>query len=679
MISPIEIENACKSGDLEVIKTASENKKIKWNRKNSSGETYTDIAIKHKRFEIVKKLVELKCLYNPEFSSILEDLGLVGSIKSNQVSSEYRRKIQEMSYNLMRAHTTTLLDIKEHISKYGHVVTCYNGANVIDELLNYYCSGMDRKYYGEECGYFEYFGYSGHSNNKKVSVFEFKHDLEIINYLISEHNANVNSTLYDNTPLISAVQVWSSTINKGRSELESKAIVDLLLEKKADINQYSEGSIYVSPLGAVLKYGDKKNIVKNADYLVSKGADPKRCMIKLKDIHFNEISLKWYVDNGLYRPDQGTQILGDVCYYGSSNAYHYLINNVQFSEDIKSNNFNGKEHSLLHDVCSASEYNDNAYGAKTIPMIEDLINNRGISVDIKDKDGHTCLYYAIRMQNLYAVQYLINDHQMIVTEEDLKIAILPNLSNSDRKSSIHNILTKRYNETHTISVSQTSFETIVNFCSHGPSKIFDNWCGSSYTTVKDNIQIMNRAIENLSPEKYTDVFEMLCKNGLYEVADNLKKLSIKKGFGKIKIKNDTLIGEICSSPFLNTPIRVSCCLGDWIYPFDKTLELLFDNTTGHKVDPNVTFNGLTPLQILCNNKNASYNQIEILIKNGADVDAVDENGYTPLFYAKKKHNFKDYKGEQCNNIVELLIREGAENYGKYIYHDSDEDSDDDSE
>lgn len=43
--------------------------------------------------------------------------------------------------------------------------------------------------------------------------------------------------------------------------------------------------------------------------------------------------------------------------------------------------------------------------------------------------------------------------------------------------------------------------------------------------------------------------------------------------------------------------------------------------------------------------------IDILIKNGADVDAVDQNGWTPLFYAVA--NSGDEK------IIEQLVKNNA--------------------
>ena len=120
-----------------------------------------------------------------------------------------------------------------------------------------------------------------------------------------------------------------------------------------------------------------------------------------------------------------------------------------------------------------------------------------------------------------------------------------------------------------------------------------------------------------------------------------------------------LLGQICSSSYLDTPIRVSCCLGDWTYPFTETLKLLLVRGC----DPNAKFNKSQPLHILCNNSHAMHEQIELLINHGADVDCTDCKGFTPLDYATKTHNYKNYYGEKCNNVVKLLIREGAKNYG----------------
>ena len=43
--------------------------------------------------------------------------------------------------------------------------------------------------------------------------------------------------------------------------------------------------------------------------------------------------------------------------------------------------------------------------------------------------------------------------------------------------------------------------------------------------------------------------------------------------------------------------------------------------------------GHTPLQLAA--RLATVDVAELLIKNGADVNAIDRNGHTPLYYAKK--------------------------------------------
>jgi uncharacterized protein len=63
--------------------------------------------------------------------------------------------------------------------------------------------------------------------------------------------------------------------------------------------------------------------------------------------------------------------------------------------------------------------------------------------------------------------------------------------------------------------------------------------------------------------------------------------------------------------------------------------------------------GSTPLHLatLCNHKEI----VRLLISNGADVNAKDDNGYTPLFGA-----VFDYEAGDRREVVQLLITRGAD-------------------
>lgn len=336
--------------------------------------------------------------------------------------------------------------------------------------------------------------------------------------------------------------------------------------------------------------------------------------------------LKWYIDNNLYTPSQGAKALYKMCEYSANETYNYLINNVEILEDIKSNNYNNSGKSLLHIVCNASETNDNWNGSKSIFIIEDLINGRGIPVDIKDKTGKNCLYYAVSSQSSNIVKYLIEKYNIKVTSDELNASIEPRLCNSKFKLYIHKMINKKYNI--------KSIEIIRQYCSKGPKFIFGNF-PVDYHTVEQNLEIIKNAIHNLEKEDYVEAMELLSTNGIHDCI-NLINIDIKEG----------LLTKICSSDYLMTPIRVSSWLGSWLYPFDNVIECILKK----EVNVNEEINGQTPLHILCNNPNSTIKQIELLIEYGANIDAIDKFGHNPLFYAKK-NNYK--------SIVELLIREGA--------------------
>ena len=243
MSSPIIIEKECEKGDIYIIRNAKNN--IKWNRKNSNNETYYDIAIKYKQYEVAKELLK-----KYDYESITE------------CSKEERDEIHDISSKMMINHIISLENIKNHISKYGKIQTLYNGSNVVNELLNLYCSGSNRIYEHRD-------------NWGNIIKLNFNNDLKIINFLIKECNANVNSILYDDTPLIRAVNKW---IHSDKDV--DKEIIDLLLDNGADINKYVTESIYRSPLLIAVKWGK----INHVNYLISKGADPKLCKLDIDDV-----------------------------------------------------------------------------------------------------------------------------------------------------------------------------------------------------------------------------------------------------------------------------------------------------------------------------------------------------------------------------------------------------------
>jgi len=62
-------------------------------------------------------------------------------------------------------------------------------------------------------------------------------------------------------------------------------------------------------------------------------------------------------------------------------------------------------------------------------------------------------------------------------------------------------------------------------------------------------------------------------------------------------------------------------------------------------------------------ENDDLDQVKELISNGADVNAKEENGFTPLYYAKEKlktKNLSDEEKEEIQSLIDYLISVGAE-------------------
>src|SRR5437868_8330925 len=157
-------------------------------------------------------------------------------------------------YNLIKKRATALEDIKLYITKHGKIFTYRNEKKItiVDELLNLYCRG----------------------NREKEII---NNEVEIIKYLTCECNVNVSVNCDGNTPLCSVVYNWCDADKYScRSDEVNKSIIDILLQNGANINEYIPDR-RESVLSIVLNFADKKDIVDKANYLISKGLDPKYC------------------------------------------------------------------------------------------------------------------------------------------------------------------------------------------------------------------------------------------------------------------------------------------------------------------------------------------------------------------------------------------------------------------
>ncbi len=92
-----------------------------------------------------------------------------------------------------------------------------------------------------------------------------------------------------------------------------------------------------------------------------------------------------------------------------------------------------------------------------------------------------------------------------------------------------------------------------------------------------------------------------------------------------------------------TALHVACKM---VYTQPNTIELLVNH--GAKLNPIQTPSGFTPLMLAVSAQNIYV--VEVLLKNGADVNCKTSDGFTALSIAK---------GIGDNSIIELLIDSGA--------------------
>ncbi len=584
MTSPLIIERACRLGNIDIIKSAPDN--IKWNRRNEQNQSYIDIAIEYQQYDLVKELIKRGCKYEScidpgcwldEHDVALESI----LVNATDVSHEKRTNIRELSKKLALSKDITVNDIKKHVSKYGHITTLYKNLTVINELLVLYTS------------------IEGRSNS-----VEFKHDYDIIEYLVLQCKVDVNIQTHSYTPLISICKRWAN----GEITLEQgKKLIKLLIDNGANINQ-TITSYHKSALHAVILNNKDTNTVDTADiklakinYLIHCGADPLKCNIVLEDFWADQMMIKWYFDNCLYIAERDKDTIYKVCEYGYALVYFYIIRSIYTEKGFE----HGENPDLM--LRSVFDFGSCDHESEYISIIDDLVQNRGATLN-----DNNYLNKAVNHQRFNVVKHLISKYKLTVSIDTVQLAICPkSLINSSNKYKIFTYLVQIYD------IKEHAISLIEQLCGN-----FDPFFGSDKLMAKQNESICKSLIQKLDQSQYEKVYAVLCKSGIPNIHNLIFLL------GKIVIPG--LLSEICSVSF-------------HYETYIKILETLLKNGA----DPNERINGEYPLHRMCRKSTVYIADIQLLINHGANVDAIDNDGHTPMYYVNDK------------DVIKLFKREGA--------------------
>jgi ankyrin repeat protein len=235
-----------------------------------------------------------------------------------------------------------------------------------------------------------------------------------------------------------------------------------------------------------------------------------------------------------------------------------------------------------------------------LQKVKDLIN-AGVSVNTRDKDGSTPLYYAASNNNVDILQYLISQWAEV------------NVKNNHGSTPLH------------YAMSNNANIEIVNYLVSPGAKLNT---GNIFNKIPHDRAIADNyqdSITNPTPEAIFDVVRV----------GNLQKIKNLINFGvsvNVRYKDGT------------TPLHYAACYSVNV----ESLKYLVSQGAEVNVKSN---DGTTPLHYAAGN-NANVKILEYLVTHGAEINVENNNGTTPLHYAA---------GDNANiEILKYLISQGAD-------------------
>jgi len=715
IIKPIQIEQACKDNNIKFIETI-EQSVNKWNRKNEQNMSYVDIAIENKNYDMAEILITKGCklnldkikypidikLQNILDKNILNKNILNENVESNnmntnvshEITTKMRKILHDEIVKLVHNCNTTIVDIKNFLSMHKcSTETVYENLTIKNELLLLFCNGHYRTYKETQNVKKRYCDY----NEQKIITYHFKHDVEIITYLL-EQGANPNCVRCEcsgwggsnDLTFTSIIGELSKTYGN-RNDDENIIIIDLLLKHGADINFGKILAIYMW-LEKIDNSDVKNNKILN--HLCDKKAIIDESVVRNRNLTYFSGSLLTtycpYVNKLLFLQSNGFEFTKDdivkclhrVCEYSYVESYLFLTNLPVMERDILINldlwkyllpiSLDLWKYLLpINLVCGYEpcEGYELVKITKTINrqskiIIDDMFKKWSVPVDIKNNEGKTSLYYAVTHQCLQNTTYLINTYDAQVTKDIINVSLRPNLINSNDKSIIFAKVFGKFNENESENAIDV-FDEYMEFCY--------KYC----TAGKQNSDILKNIIETImtndqnKQNNTSKILNSLCMNGYYEHIKLLNCTKIENG----------LLSEICKIWNIG---ETGYCSGqnmNNLYMYMETIKvmLLIDNTIINETDNDKK----TPLHHLCKNKGANHELLKLLLNFGADVDATDKFDKIPYEYAyvhsKKIKNRYDYESydendsydenesydedennnNYTNEFYKILLREGS--------------------
>ncbi|XP_071154184.1 serine/threonine-protein phosphatase 6 regulatory ankyrin repeat subunit B-like [Mytilus edulis] len=602
--SNIKIFNASKEGRIEVIHNFL-GKEYSLNIRNKYGQTPLHVACIHRRYNIIKLLLNNNCDINAVDNNNKSALSLASEIGDEEIV-------------LQLDNNNADVNISNCTSQSPIHIACEFGYTKIVKTLLRTCSIN-----------------LGDSNNCTPLYLSSKYGrIDIVQLLISK-NADINYTDNDNrTPLLVAC------------EAAHIDIIKLLIDNKVDINLGNNNN--ETPLHIACKQGDG-NI---AQLLITHGADV-NCFDNEGQTPLH-LASNVYIVETLIRNNCNTNItdIGNktplfvYCKQGKFDDICLLIDN-----DADINICDNTGQSPLHAACNS---NADAY------IIVKMLINKNSALNTTDNRNRTPLMIACENGKHDIVQILIDNKADVNISNNEKESPLF-VASSNGQTNIAKIIIE--NSANIDDVNNKGQTPLFIACERGNYDIVNllisnnsdvNLCSYTKDTIITTACKQIR-LESLSDDSYLRIVKILldCNCRINQV-DNENKTPLFYASG---IRNDKLVQLLIDNPADlhirsddgESPLHVACYCG-----FSENVKILLQTNC----DINMTDNrNRTPLHMACVKGHDDI--VQILLDINADLNLFDDTGQTVLHVACKKEYPETLQQTIVNsrffNIVKLLL------------------------
>ncbi|KAG4100463.1 ankyrin [Neocallimastix lanati (nom. inval.)] len=438
----------------------------------------------------------------------------------------------------------------------------------------------------------------------------------IVNYLLENH-ASIHS-VNENIKCL-------KELTKNKKEYKDELLVDfefriknkfnilkLLLQHGLDIDAKDENYLLENHASI---HSVNENIKCLKEFTINKKGNKKESLesfeFRVKN-KFNIIKLllKYGLDINA-KDEEGKTLLLYAINEVNESLFYYLLKNNASLESLKKNNIklllnlifsiNENENENENALNKLSKYTNKEKEEEKCFEILKLIIRNGLDINNKDEEGNTILIYAIGARKISVIQYLL-ERNASLKPVNSKIEIL--------KPLITKIIPKSgLDEEQICNIDDLNFNILKLLIDYG-------------LNMENNKKILHYAIQNSNNRIVNYLFD-------YRLT-----IDINGNFGKILLNQQKMKN---SNPEIDQLIENLMKNTKFIYMINRNIKLIRS-----------LFNSIQKKTIL----------LKLLIQNGLDVNAFDEDNHSLLYYAIET----DYQ-----EIIPYLFKYGAKIDS--IYHD----------